>query len=77
MWRNLIKCLLLGSLAIAPLGCEPNPVVVEPDGDDTTIVEERDTIVYPERDAGVDVNVGGERGIDVGVGETDEPDRNP
>ena len=76
MWRNLVKCLLLGSLVISPLGCEPRPVVVDPD-DDTTVVEERETII--DRDPagpGVDVNVGGERGIDVDV-DRDTPDENP
>jgi hypothetical protein len=80
MWRNLVKCLLLGSLVISPLGCEPRPVVVDPD-DDTTVVEERETIIDREPAAepaepGVDVNVGGERGIDVDV-DRDTPDENP
>jgi hypothetical protein len=69
MGLKLIKRLLLGVLIVGPLGCEPQPVVVDPD-DDTTVVEERDTIVEPDADpdAGVDVNVGGERdGVDVDV----------
>jgi hypothetical protein len=61
--------LLLGVLIVSPLGCEPQPVVVDPDDDDTTVIEERDTVIERETepDAGVEVNVGGERGIDVDV----------
>ena len=84
MWLNLIKCVLLGALVISPLGCEPQPVVVDPD-DDTTVIEERDTIIDDDTDtdtepgAGVDVNVGGDRGVEVGVGRdtADEPNENP
>jgi hypothetical protein len=70
MRLHLIKCVLLGALVASPLGCEPRPVVV-PDDDDTTVIEERETVVDEEPDAApgeVDVNVGGERGVDVGVG---------
>jgi hypothetical protein len=72
MRLNLIKCILLGTMVLAPLGCEPQPVVVDEPDDDTAIIEDRETVI--ERDAdtdadpgGVDVNVGGERGVDVGV----------
>jgi hypothetical protein len=84
MWLSVMKGFLLGVLVISPLGCEPQPVV-EPD-DDTTVIEERDTVIEDDADAepqsGVDVNVGGERGVEVGVGQgTDEgaeqPNQNP
>jgi hypothetical protein len=72
----LAKFLVMGVLAMTQLGCEPAPVVVNPDGDDdTTVVEERDTVVAPndstmpppESDAGVNVDVGGENGVNVDV----------
>ena len=82
MRTNLVKCFLLAALAISPLGCEPRPVVVDPEDDDTTVVEERDTIIDRDTDTepgtGVDVNVGGERGVDVDVDrDTAEPNQNP
>jgi hypothetical protein len=81
---NFVKCLMVGALAMAPLGCEPRPVVA-PDDDDTTVIEEgdvdvdRDVDTPPANGTGVDVNVGGERGgVDVDVnGAADEPTQNP
>jgi hypothetical protein len=71
----LAKILAVGGLAIGSLGCEPAPVVVNPDGDeDTTVIEERDVDVVPApstppADSGTDVNVdlGGGKGVDVDV----------
>jgi hypothetical protein len=72
----LTKFLVVGALAITQFGCEPAPVVVNPDGDgDTTVVEERDTVVVPNdstmpppnSDADVNVDVGGEDGVKVDV----------
>jgi hypothetical protein len=67
MRLNLTKCFLV-ALAFSPLGCEPAPVVVPAD-DDTTVIEERETVVQPDAEPdGVDVNVGGEKGgVDVDV----------
>jgi hypothetical protein len=66
MFVNLAKCLLFAALVISPIGCEERPVVVDPD-DDTTVIEERETVVEDtEPDGGVDVEVG-EPGIDVDV----------
>jgi hypothetical protein len=56
-------------------GCEPAPVVVNPDADeDTTVIEERDVEVKddsatPPPDSGTDVNVdlGDGKGVDVDV----------
>ena len=83
MRLNLVKCLLLGALVVSPLGCEPRPVV--DDDDDTTIIEEgdvdveRDAMPPPEPGTGVDVNVGGERGVEVDVNRdaADQPNQNP
>jgi hypothetical protein len=65
---------LLGVLLIASVGCEPRPVVVDPNDGDTTVIEEDDAdVVVPpdttpaEPGTGVDVNVGGDRGVDVNV----------
>lgn len=75
-----IQCALFGALAVGPLGCEPRPVV-DGDDDDTTVIEERDTILERDRDAapgtGVDVNVGGERGVDVDVNRDKAAETNP
>ncbi|MEX2308929.1 MAG: hypothetical protein WD738_15115 [Pirellulales bacterium] len=85
MRLNLVKCMLVGTLVMAPIGCEPRPVVV-PDGDDTTIIEEgdvdvdRDAETTPAPGTGVDVNVGGERGgvdVDVNRDAADQPTQNP
>lgn len=67
MRLNLVKGLLMGVLVGSPLGCEPQPVA-DPNND-TTVVEERETVIErdAEPNAGVDVNVGGERGVDVNV----------
>ena len=85
MRLNLVKCLLLGALVTAPIGCEPRPVVVDPNDDETTIIEEgdvdvdRDVVPPPEPRSGVDVNVGGENGVDVDVNRdaANAPNQNP
>jgi len=81
MRTNLAKCFLVAALAISPLGCEPRPVVA-PDDDDSTVVEERDTIIERDTDTepgtGVDVNVGDEPGVDVDVDrDAAQPNQNP
>jgi hypothetical protein len=76
MTFRIAKRLFVGLLAIAPLGCEPRPVVVTPDADDdTTVIEERDVEVEredpamppPQSGPSVDVDVGGGKGVDVDV----------
>ncbi|MCI0332434.1 MAG: hypothetical protein L0228_04330 [Planctomycetes bacterium] len=76
MTHPLGKCALICVLAVIPLGCEPRPVVVNPDADDdTTIIEERDVEVDrvepnlppPESGTSVEVDVGGGQGVDVDV----------
>ena len=58
---QLVKYVLLSVLAIAPLGCEPNPVVVDPDdGDATTVVDtddDVDEVAVPQPDTDVDVDI--------------------
>jgi hypothetical protein len=76
------KVLVVAVLAIVPLGCEPAPVVVNPDGDDDTTVIERDVEIKdstaPPADSGTDVNVdlGGGKGVDVDVNSGDAADSN-
>jgi hypothetical protein len=78
MSLRFAKVLVVGALVIGPLGCEPAPVVVNPDADeDTTVIEERDVDIVPDAtttppaDSGTDVNVdvGGGKGVDVEVGQ--------
>jgi hypothetical protein len=64
----------MGLVATIAIGCEPKPVVVEPDNGGTTIIEEDETNVdavpngtTTQPETGVDVNVGGDRGVDVNV----------
>jgi hypothetical protein len=78
MKLNLLKYLAVGVMILSPFGCEPQPVV-EPADDDTTVIEERETVNEQEPmgtdaqpDTGVDVNVG-EPGVDVNV-DTDGTD---
>ena len=75
MSRCLANALLIIVLGIST-GCGPAPVVVTPDDDgDTTVVEERETGIVPDTsnnqpaDTGtsVEVNIGGEKGVDVDV----------
>jgi hypothetical protein len=80
MGINFTKWLLLGLITIASVGCEPRPVVVNPDdADSTTILEEDDEVevvpnatpdnsATPPADTGTDVDVGvGGGGVDVNV----------
>jgi hypothetical protein len=68
------RCLFAGLIALAALGCEPTPVVVNPEDDDATIIKEEevevtpDTTTTPPADTGTRVDVGiGEGGVDVNV----------
>ncbi len=83
MRSDYIRSLLVAVLALTPIGCEPRPVVVDPD-DDTTVIEERDVEVAPDAvdttpDADGDISVGGEKGVDVDVDRdaSREPNPNP
>jgi hypothetical protein len=69
-------------------GCEPQPVVVNPDDDapDTTVIEdESDVIVEPNGAAvpptsgpSIEVGVDGDEGVDVNVNrDTNPPSQNP
>jgi hypothetical protein len=62
---HLVKFLLLSVLAIAPIGCEPRPVVVDPNnGDSTTVIDEDDDVdvvpapQQPDTDVDVDITPG-------------------
>jgi hypothetical protein len=77
------KLLAVAVLAIVPLGCEPAPVVVNPDGDgDTTVIEDRDgvvpdsTVPPPDSETDVNVDLGGGEGVDVDVSDGDAADPN-
>ena len=81
MTHSLGKYLLAGLLSVASLGCEPRPVVVDPDDGDTTIIEDDADVVVPDGsttqpETGVDVRVGGGEGVDVDVNPT-QPDSSP
>jgi hypothetical protein len=73
MTRSLSRWLLAGLVTIVSLGCEPRPVVVDPDDGDTTVIEDdADVEVVPDTTTtqpgtGVDVQVGGDEGVDVNV----------
>ena len=73
MKRTFGNCLLASLFAIVFMGCEPRPVVVDPDDGDTTIIEDdADVEVVPngtttQPETGVDVRVGGGEGVDVDV----------
>jgi hypothetical protein len=77
------KCLVIGALSMMAMGCEPEPVVVNPDDDDAVIVEEEDdTVVVPDTSAtppadndGVNVDVG-PGGVDVDVNRDAPSDAN-
>jgi hypothetical protein len=77
------KCLVIGALSMMAMGCEPKPVVVNPDDDDAIIVEEEDdTVVVPDTNAtppadndGVNVDVG-PGGVDVDVNRDAPSDAN-
>ena len=85
MTSRIAKFLFLGLLAITPLGCDSQPVVVTPDADDDTTIIERDVEVErnepampaPQSDADVEVDVGGGKGIDVNVDRDGTDDTNP
>lgn len=70
-----MKCLLLGIAAVVLVGCEPRPVVVEPDNGAATVVEEDEDVeverdatdATPQSGASVDVNVGGKNDVDVEI----------
>lgn len=85
------KCLMIGALSMMAMGCEPRPVVVNPDDDDAVIVEEEDVEVVPDTnatppadnaappadtDTGVNVDVG-PGGVDVDVNRDAPNDANP
>jgi hypothetical protein len=71
-----LKAFSVGAVLLAVCGCQPTPVVVEPDGDaDTTVIKDRDieadrepAMPAPDNN-GTDVNVdvGGGKGVDVDV----------
>jgi hypothetical protein len=72
MTHSLGKYLLAGLLSVASLGCEPRPVVVDPDDGDTTVIDDDADVVVPDGsttqpETGVDVRVGGGEGVDVDV----------
>jgi hypothetical protein len=75
--------LFAGVFAAALIGCGPQPVVVNPDADDDETIIERDVEVIepampaPDSDAGVQVDVGGGKGVDVKVDSDNTPDANP
>jgi hypothetical protein len=72
MTRSFGKYLLAGFFAVVSIGCEPRPVVVDPDDGDTTIIEDdADVEIVPngtttQPATGVDVQVG-DGGVDVNV----------
>jgi hypothetical protein len=80
MATHFAKCMFAGLLTVAAFGCEPRPVVVDPDDDGTTIIEEGDVEVErtepaippPESDSGVEVDVGGGEGVDIKVNRDDD-----
>jgi len=66
---HFVKYVLLSALAIAPIGCEPRPVVVDPNDNDTTVIEDDADVVVPDRtpDTDIDVGVGQPDGTDINV----------
>ena len=80
MAMHITKYLFVGLLTVASFGCEPRPVVVNPDDDGTTVIEDGDVEVErtepaippPESDSGVEVDVGGGEGVDVKVNRNDD-----
>lgn len=91
MRRCVFHWLFAGIVGFSAVGCEPRPVVVDPDDGDTTIVEDDpDVQVTPgpttttPSGAGVDVSVGDGQGVDVnvnppatGTGDSANPPANP
>jgi hypothetical protein len=74
MKRLVGEFLLCGILVSAGAGCEPRPVIVNPDNDgDTTVIDDdADVSVVPDGtitqpETGVDVRIGGGEGVDVKV----------
>ena len=80
---RFLSALFFGVCATALIGCGPKPVVVDPDGgEDTTIIERDVEVVEPAAPAndagtGVQVDVGGGKGVDVKVDSDNTPDANP
>ena len=82
MANSLGRFLLAGLFAASSMGCEPRPVVVDPNDGDTTVIEDDadvevvpdDTTTQPE--TGVDVQVDGDEGVNVNVNPA-QPDSNP
>lgn len=82
MNAHFLKCLLVALMTAIPVGCEPRPVVddEEPGAAETEVEIDRDatneTTRPPSSGTGVDVNVGGEKGVDVDVnpGQSDTED---
>jgi hypothetical protein len=55
---HLFKYVLLGVLAITPVGCEQPVVVDDDDGGSTTVIDEDDDVdVFPAPQPGTDVDV--------------------
>ena len=72
MSHSLGRYLLAGLLSVASVGCEPRPVIVDPDDGDTTIIEDDADVVVPngsttQPETGVDVRVGGGESVAVDV----------
>ena len=82
MNAQFLKYCLVALMTAIPIGCEPRPVVVdeEPGAAETEVEIERDatneTTPPPTSGTGVDVNVGGEKGVYVNVnpGQSDTED---
>lgn len=83
---HFVKYVLLSALAITPVGCEPRPVVVDPNDNDTTVIEDDADLVIPDTtpNTDIDVGVGEPAGTDVninsdgaGTGTTTNQNANP
>lgn len=78
-----VRTLVLGFALLAPLGCQPAPVVVNPDQDGDPTIIDRDLDVDVKDDtpaaSGADVNVdiGRGNGVDVKVDRTRPGDNEP
>jgi hypothetical protein len=75
--------LLTGLVAVISMGCEPRPVVVDPDDGDATVLEEEETNIdavpngtTTQPGTGVDVEVGRDTGVDVNVNPATPPGSN-
>jgi hypothetical protein len=80
---RFLTVLFAAVFAPALIGCGPEPVVVDPEGDaDTTVIERDVEVVEPGAPAnddgsGVQVDVGGGEGVDVKVNSDGTPDARP